>query len=385
MARSRSTVVIVAAGLLSLAATAPGGAQSPSAGAAAPSESVVPSVSPDPAVRAGPAGPVTWSVVTKGKDFDANPAVYSVGQLPDGRLIVVGSVADLVAPPVGAAWVSADGSKWGRLKLKSPKGSSITAVASLGTQTVLTGFGDDGGLTWSSADGSAWSKASPMEGTIYTLIATPTGYAGAGILGGAATAWTSPDGATWTTSTLAPSGRALHVLDMDGTLVVAGATTGADGVSTPTVWVSPDGVTWTASALADPGTWSIPTAATTPAGAVVVVSEPGQEGSISHVFTSPDGGTWSETFTLEPGSIGASGSVGTDALLIGGGSVLRSPDGVIWVSTPEAVFDGWAARDLITLADGRLFVAGDAYIGQTGSAMATFIGEVQPLPSPAGS
>jgi hypothetical protein len=377
VARSPFLLAALSVGLVSLATAAPALAQSPSAGAAVPSLSAAPAVSAAPATAAGP---ITWTVNTKGKDFDANPTVYAVGQLPDGRLVVVGAIGDQMTRPTGAAWVSPDGTKWGRLKLKAPKGSSITAVASLGTQTILAGFGDEGGLTWISADGTTWSKATPMEGTIYSLIPTAAGYMGVGILDGAATAWMSPDGSTWTSATLAPAGRALHVLDLGGTIVAAGATVDADGASTPTTWASTDGITWTAIPLAEAGTWSTPTAAATPVGAVVVISEPGQGGTISHVWTSADGVDWTEAVVPDTGLLGASGSIGTAALLIGGDATLRSPDGATWAASPEPAFEGWTPRDMTTIADGRLFAAGDAYLGQTGSAMATFIGEAQPLP-----
>ncbi len=55
--------------------------------------------------------------------------------------------------------------------------------------------------------------------------------------------------------------------------------------------------------------------------------------------------------------------------------------GSTWTPTDEPSFRGWAARDLMTLADGRLFAAGDAALGQGDSAMAVWIGEAAPVPS----
>ena len=73
------------------------------------------------------------------------------------------------------------------------------------------------------------------------------------------------------------------------------------------------------------------------------------------------------------------GQAGTDALVIGHGQVLRSPDGVTWTPTDEPAFAGWSVRDLMTLADGRLFAAGDAPT-QTGSSMAVWTGEAAVAP-----
>ncbi len=169
----------------------------------------------------------------------------------------------------------------------------------------------------------------------------------------------------------------------DGSLVVAGAVTDGAGLSAPTVWSSADGSTWTQTTLAGlaPGTWSIPAMARTPAGYVLTLSEPGQSGSIGHVWSSPDGVSWQETRVDEAGSLYVVGTAGLDALVIGDGRVLRSPDGITWTPTDEPSFHGWAVRDLMTLADGRLFAAGDAAVGQADSALAVWTGEAAPVPS----
>lgn len=206
-----------------------------------------------------------------------------------------------------------------------------------------------------------------------------------GVEGGAPAWWTSTDGLTWEAgANLAPSGRALHVMaGPDGTVVAAGVITDADDVATPVVWTSQPGEPWVDTALDGlfPGTWFVPSAAWTPAGFVVTVSEFGQTGSTGHAFSSPDGITWTETYVDQDGSISAVGAAGTDALLISRGQVVRSPDGVTWNPTPTGAFDDWSVRDITTLADGRLLAAGDAY-GDIGSSMATWIGTAEPLSAP---
>ena len=111
---------------------------------------------------ATPVGPITWKRVTKGKDFSSNASVYQVAQLPDGRLIVVGTVGDASGRLTGAAWSSSDGKKWSRVKIKAPKGSIITAIERAGATIVATGDAGDGtGLLWTSADGSTWQWQVP--------------------------------------------------------------------------------------------------------------------------------------------------------------------------------------------------------------------------------
>ena len=127
-----------------------------------------------------------------------------------------------------------------------------------------------------------------------------------------------------------------------------------------------------------PGFWSVPAMALTPAGFVLTLSEPGDSGSIGHVWWSADGKAWQETLVDDAGTLSVVGTAGTDALLIGHGQVLRSPDGITWTPSDESSFEGWDVRDLMTLDDGRLFADGDAFSGM-GSSMAVWIGEADPL------
>ena len=115
------------AATLLVAMAVPGAAQSP------PSD---PPASPA-VTDATAVGPIEWKRVTKGKDFTSNPEVYSVAQLPDGRLVVVGNITDS-AGPTGAMWSSADGRKWTHAKIKAPEGSIIISVAHAGTTIVAT-------------------------------------------------------------------------------------------------------------------------------------------------------------------------------------------------------------------------------------------------------
>ena len=376
-----AAILTAALGVSTLAQSpSPVASVGPSASSGAGASPMTPA-SPMPPVAVGP---IKWTRVDKGKDFTTNPAVYGDGQLPDGRIVVVGSVSDGAGQPVGAAWVSADGTKWSRLKgLKAPKGSTITEVANLGSTAVATGDAGDGtGLVWTSPDGTTWTPAPPLSGVIYAMTRTSTGLVGVGRDAGAPTAWTTTDGITWQSTALAPKGYAVQVIPApDGSLVAAG-TVGEDGQSeTPVVWNSSDGVTWTQIPLAglQPGVWSVPASAATPAGLVIAISEPGQTGRIGHVWSSPDGLVWTETYVDQTGSLTAAGSAGTDALLIGGGQELRSADGVTWTPSTAKTFSGWTVRnDIITLADGRLFTAGDA--GYPQSVMATWTGAAAPLP-----
>jgi hypothetical protein len=387
VSRSLASVASLTVALALTVGTGDITAQSPAAptlgAAGSPAGSATPTG--DPSAPASPGagvaiGPIAWQIVDTGKDFDQSPGVYGIGQLPDDRLVVVGSVGS--PDEQGAAWVSANGSKWNRLKgLKTPKHSVIYGIGSLDGTSVAVGgsLSDRTGLVWTSTDGTTWTKARHMDGTMYSLTEQPGGLIAVGVEGPAAMAWTTADGKQWSPITLAPSGRAVHVMaGAGGTLVASGAVMDADGASTPVVWTSVDGMTWTQTVLEGllPGQWSNPAGAATPAGFVVAFAEPGQDGFIGHVWTSADGVTWAETHTDQVGFLSAAGSAGTDAMLIGHGQVLRSPDGVTWTSTPEPTFDGWSVRDVMTLADGRLFAAGDVF----SSAMATWTGTAEPTP-----
>lgn len=374
-------VALGSTAVLIIAMASSSAAQSPSAG---PSGSPAASTAVPGGSPMGTAvGPITWQQVTKGKDFTSGPAVYQVGQRPDGQLMVVGSVGGATGQPSGAAWTSPDGAKWSRVKLKAPKGSSITAIEDLGTTVVATGDAGDGtGLLWTSSDGTTWKVGEHLRGVIYDLAATPSGLVGTGAQDGAATVWLSPDGARWQPQNLAPSGYALHVAaGPDGALVVAGVVTDTAGDRTPTVWSSTDGVAWTQTTVGElvPGRWSVPAMALTPAGYVLALTELAEGGAIGHIWSSPDGVSWTETLVDDSGPLGVVGTAGTDALVIGHGQVLRSPDAVTWTSTDEPSFQGWSVRDLMTLADGRLFAAGDAQ-DPTGSSMAMWVGEAAPAP-----
>jgi hypothetical protein len=372
MNRPRSRAIgLGSAAILLVAMAVPGAAQSPASDAPA-----------SPAVTDATAvGPIEWKRVTKGKDFTSNPEVYSVAQLPDGRLVVVGNITG-GAGRTGAMWSSADGRKWTRAKIKAPEGSIIFAVAHAGSTIIATGASDDGSLLWTSTDGSAWQPADGPSGAIYSLLATDAGgFVGAGVEGGAAMVWSSPDGTAWRSETLAPSGRALHVAQgLDGSLVVAGVVTDEAGNGAPVIWNSDDGSAWTETALDGlaPGFWSVPAMAQTPAGFVLTLSEPGESGSIGHVWWSADGKAWQETLVDDAGTLSVVGTAGTDALLIGHGQVLRSPDGITWTPSDESTFEGWDVRDLMTLNDGRFFADGDAFSGM-GSSMAVWIGEADPV------
>jgi hypothetical protein len=65
------------------------------------------------------------------------------------------------------------------VKLKTPEGSFITAVAPLGESLIVVGAAADGtGLLWTSADGSAWRSAGPPGGVLYDLAGSASGLVG---------------------------------------------------------------------------------------------------------------------------------------------------------------------------------------------------------------
>jgi hypothetical protein len=317
--------------------------------------------------------------VEDGPDFTDAPDVYGIDQMPDGRLLIVGRVGGETG--AAAAWTSVDGATWERPPgLGAPDGSVAYAATHAATLETMVGASDDGsGAVWGS-DGADWSRTATLEGVMYDVDRTSGGVVGVGVDGPAAVAWTSEDPTAWTPVVLAPAGRAVHVVvGPDGRVVVSGALTDADDIATPVVWSSVDGMTWTQTVLPTlvPGHWSNPSAAATPAGYVELFADLARDDKAGHVLVSRDGLSWTETLVTEAGPSLAAGSLDTDALLIGDGRVITSPDATSWSTSPEPAFDGWPVRAVMRISDGRLFAAGYVF----GSAMATWTGT--PIEAPA--
>jgi hypothetical protein len=325
--------------------------------------------------RAGAVDEIGWHRVTRGDGFTTDPVVSQVAQLPDGGIVIVGAVTDSVGRSTGAVWRSTDVGAWSRVKM-APEGSHISAVARLGPSLVALGEADDGtSLAWTSTDGSSWLSSVPPRGTVAHLVSTAAGLEAVGASNGGATVWRSTDGTTWLPQSLSPGGQALAIATApNGSEVIAGVVTDGARKQMPTVWTSTQDSGWIRRPLPGlvPGSWSVAALAWTPAGYVLIISEHGGHRASSHVWSSGDGASWTAAMVDETGPLSYAGTDGAQAMLVGDGHLWRSLDGRSWIASNEPSFDGWTVRDVITLADGRLFAAGDTISANGHSEMAVW-------------
>jgi len=181
--------------------------------------------------------------------------------------------------------------------------------------TLQAAYSDDYGVTWTNV---------AIPGIFHALIWIPT--QNQFVAFGPSTCYTSPDGITWTTRTIAAVSwnSAAYSPSLDR-IVVVGPSTAArsdDG-----------GVTWTTAATTSTGgngvMWSESDSQ------FVLASRTG-----SSVMTSPDGITWTERATGVPSNSPAQNTIDNDYLvspqtLTTG---LKSVDGITW--TAAAMFSG---------------------------------------------
>ena len=174
-----------------------------------------------------------------------------------GGYVAVGTVGPVGHPTTSAVWTSADGTDWRRVP-DAPvlaKGA-MASVAAGGPGYVAVGSALDSkaALVWLSADGRTWELAPAQDSleyhglgiTMADVTAGPDRLVAVGhfLFGqqfGQGTAWTSPDGKTWTRMPDQASfgqGEPQAVIP-DGGGYVATGTVGAPDNYIPTVWLSP--------------------------------------------------------------------------------------------------------------------------------------------------
>jgi len=146
-----------------------------------------------------------WSVAATREQISGT--MFSVTER-DGLIVAVGEAGggDVIGPPA-IVWLSSDqGATWSRSEL--PQGSTASGVTfGRDAKLVAVGMKDNGGMAWVSADqGQSWVPV-PLEGCCPSDIAgTPSGYVVVsftlGVGGDAGIAWTSLDGASWTSNPL---------------------------------------------------------------------------------------------------------------------------------------------------------------------------------------
>lgn len=242
-----------------------------------PALSPAPSSSPTPSWTS-----VTWAA-SDPAPFSGPGNQYVLGGVPwaEGS-VLVGEEAPLPSGNVeGAVWTSADNARWQRIPNTNGtfSGAEIEAVAA--TASTLVAVGDSRlednattlappvGIAWVSTDGTDWQRAPDPTGTLGGMVlhgvaAGPAGFVayGNGLGGGAALAFSS-DGLRWQREaadlTTAASEVAAITWTGDGFAAVGGhdvtQRTGMVGQApgSAAAWWSSDGQDWHQSDVSSPG------------------------------------------------------------------------------------------------------------------------------------
>lgn len=291
---------------------------------------------------------------------DPNPcaSLQRVGPVPsgddlvgvasgDGLILALGLGGTILTSPDGLTWTSRD----------SGTAAVLSGAAWGAGRWVVVG---GGGTVLFSADGVTY--ASQPSGVTADLTDVTFGAGRFVVVGTAGTVLTSPDGVTWAAQQI-PEVKNLFSVTWNGSVFVAG---GGSTSLLATILTSPDGVTWetrwthfVANSEVRSVSWD--------GGRFVAAGYQFQNVLIA---TSSDGMTWtSPTINLERAlwSVAGSGSVW---LAVGSsGVILRSTDGLSWVTLVEPA--GWVAGQLNAITwTGDAFVA----VGATGGIVTTVDG-----------
>lgn len=286
-----------------------------------------------------------WSSIPV--DLGVAVALEVVAPLPDGRLMVLGTVGGSVEywsdPERAAAWISVDGANWTAVPLPfgavaSPGPVDFTA----GAEGLLATTGD---AMWHSTDGTHWQQAydAPRGSVVYAPVAGDDGWIVR--LGNASRSTTtllvSGDASTWHEVDL---GNVATVANVEGDWLVSRATDDWQGTE---ILRSANGLDWTVildlDELAPTADVTVEESAGLGGGAMlagtgeVIVLSPWRAG---HCGAMPTGGwgAWWSTDPTEWQSTGLGGdAVVTHAVSIGSVTVLAGYTGftgdvAFWVS-----------------------------------------------------
>jgi hypothetical protein len=193
-----------------------------------------------------------------------------------------------------------------------------------------------------------WTSTDIQNGGLYNSIVY-----GNGIFVGIGNAYisTSIDGITWTTNPSFFTGLTDAVY-ANGKFVAVGFVI-ASGVNTGLVYTSTNGLSWTQRTVANNNVWQSITYGN---GLFVAVAQPITAGAINLVMTSSDGITWtSRNVPATYSSYRAIAFGNNKFVILGGGPVLNSTDGINWTTTGATV----SALNLIY--ENGLFTTGTNY------------------------
>ena len=287
----------------------------------------------------------TWS--STALELGVAVALEVVAPLPDGRLVILGTVGGSVEywsdPERAAAWVTVDGAAWTSVPLPFGEGVSAGPVDfTAGAEGLLATTGDD---IWHSPDGTTWQQVydAPRGSMVYGPVAGNDGWI---VKQGnpsrsTTTLLVSGDASTWHEIDL---GHVATVANVEGDWLVSRATDDWQGTE---ILRSANGLQWTRILDLDELAPSADVTAEWSAGvgggamlagtSEVVVLSPWQAG---HCGAMPSGGWgawWSSDATgWQPTGLGGDAVV-THAVSIGSVTVLAgytafTGDVAFWVS-----------------------------------------------------
>ena len=252
---------------------------------------------------------------------------------PTGMAQIVswaGGYVGIATPATGGAsraWTSPDGRSWSELpadtfRLDDPTGNTLveggTGCADRALVFTVTGTGPTD-IVWSSSDGTSWTSTTLAGQWRGAMAGGPGGAitpAGTGL-----TVDVTTDCTTWQAATLPgpAQGVVTGVAAFGGGFVAVGFSGTYDsGNNEPLAWWSPDGTHWTAATVpARTGEGLIAVQAGS-AGLTAESTQPGVIPGVESMWTSTDGRTWSPS-TANP--------LGTLVSGQGVGSIAGSPTG----------------------------------------------------------
>ena len=221
----------------------------------------------------------------------------------DGRLIAVGRDTTDVDTDVAMVWISEDGVEWRR----APGGPDLEGAQLIDvveTDDGLVAIGgyptQDAAGAWTSPDGEIWTRAAPTDSFQHAFVwAVAAGGPGLVAVGWRRSDnptgfdpafWTSVDGSEWTLSATPEGAAGAQVRDVaasgDAMVAVGDLLMGGQALA----WVSADGTTWETITAPDSfGEASLADVVSTPRGFVALGGRNVDDGGF---WTSADGRDW---------------------------------------------------------------------------------------------
>ena len=201
---------------------------------------------------------ITWSRVPHNEEVFGGGSMSSVAVGGPG-LVAVGFDGDPeTAIHNAVVWTSPDGITWSRVPhneaiFGGETGVWMSSVTAGGPGLVAVG---SDAAVWTSADGITWSRVPHNEAVfgdagMSSVIAAGPGLVAVGGDGSDAAVWTSADGITWSRvphdeaifGGEAGAGMSNVTVGGPGLVAVGGSSFGQDD-GRATAWTSPDGITW---------------------------------------------------------------------------------------------------------------------------------------------